>query len=43
VRDSFANDLTQLPEMSDQTIKDVVDKTYLDAWNLVQLLGDREG
>jgi hypothetical protein len=29
--------------MSDQTIKDVVDKTYLDAWNLVQLLGDREG
>jgi len=43
VRDSFTGDLAQLSKMSDQNIRDVVDKTYLEAWDLLQLLGDREG
>lgn len=43
VRDSFTGDLAQLSEMSDQNIRDVVHHTYLEAWDLLQLLGDREG
>ena len=43
VRDSFTGDLAQLSEMSDQAIRDVVDKTYGDVWDLLQLLGDRVG
>lgn len=42
VRDSFTGDLAQVSQMSDQTIREVVDKTYHDAWDLLQLLGDRE-
>ncbi|MBI2842115.1 MAG: hypothetical protein HYX78_01810 [Armatimonadetes bacterium] len=42
VRDSFGGDLTQLSNMSDQGVREVVDRTYLDAWNLLQVLGDRE-
>jgi hypothetical protein len=43
VRDSFTGDLAQLSNISDQTIRNVVDKTYGDAWDLLQLLGDRAG
>lgn len=43
VRDSFTGDLTHLSNMSDQEIRDVVDKTYNDVWDLLQLLGDIEG
>ena len=42
VRDSFTGDLSQISEMSNQDIYDIVDKTYLEAWNLLELLGDRE-
>ena len=43
VRDSFTADLAQLSDMTDQAIRDVVDKTYGDTWDLLQLLGDQEG
>lgn len=43
VRDSFTGNLAQLSDMSDQTIREVVHKTYRDAWDLLQLLGDRRG
>lgn len=43
VRDSFSSDLTQLSTMSDKKIREVVDKTFLETWNLLELLGDREG
>lgn len=43
VRDSFTGDLTSVSQMSDQAIREIVDKTYHDAWDLLQLLGDREG
>ena len=42
VRDSFTADLAQLSDMTDQEIRDVVDRTYGDVWDLLQLLGDRE-
>ncbi len=42
VRDSFAEDLTQLSGMSDQQVREVVDSTYRDAWDLLQTLGDQE-
>lgn len=43
VRDSFTSDLAQISEMSDDDIRGIVDNTYLEAWNLLELLGDREG
>ena len=43
VRDSFSGDISTLSNMSDNDIRQVVDKTYLEAWELLQLLGDREG
>lgn len=43
VRDSFTSDLSDLSSMSDETIRQVVDKTYTEAWDLLQLLGDQEG
>jgi hypothetical protein len=43
VRDSFTGDLAQLSNMSDRTVREIVDKTYRDAWDLLQVLGDREG
>lgn len=42
MRDSFTGDLAQLSQMTDQSIREVVDKTYLEAWDLLQLLGDWE-
>ena len=43
VRDSFTGDISTLSNMSDDDIRSVVDSTYLEAWELLQLLGDREG
>lgn len=43
VRDSFAADLTDLSSMSDNRIRGVVDAIFKDAWDLFELLGDREG
>lgn len=42
VRDLFSSDLTTLSTMSDREIRTIVDKTYEDAWELLELLGDRE-
>ena len=42
VRDSFTADLAQLSDMTDGAIRDVVDRTYGDAWDLLQLLGDQK-
>lgn len=42
VRDSFAFDLTDLSAMSDGKIKEVVDRTYRDAWDLFETWGDQE-
>lgn len=43
VRDSFSGDMSQLSDMSDDDIRQVVDTTYLEAWGLLEQLGDREG
>lgn len=43
VRDSFSGDMSQLSNMSDDDIRHVVDTTYLEAWELLELLGDLEG
>jgi hypothetical protein len=43
VRDSFSSDMTQLSAMSDHDIRSVVDTTYREAWELLELLGDLEG
>ena len=43
VRDSFASDLADLSAMSDQTIRDIVDQTYSEAWDLFITIGDRAG
>lgn len=42
VHDSFSSDLTALSATSDRDIRTVVDKTYQDAWELLEILGDRE-
>ena len=42
VRDSFTGDLTELSDMSNEDISKVVDKTYLEAWELLEILGDLE-
>lgn len=43
VRDSFSGDMSQLSNMSDDDIRLVVDTTYLEAWELLEQLGDLEG
>ena len=43
VRDSFSGDMSQLSDMSDDDIRNVVDTTYLEAWELLEQLGDKEG
>ena len=43
VKDSFKSDLEKISQMSDKDIRNIVDKTYLDVWNLLESLGDREG
>ena len=42
VHDSFSSDLTALSAMSDRDIRTAVDKTYQDAWELLEMLGDHE-
>ena len=41
VRDSFTGDLTELATMSEVDVATVVDQTYLEALNLLEVLGDR--
>jgi len=41
VRDSFASDLRQLATLSDRQIKDIVDRTFRDAWDLLVAWGDQ--
>ena len=43
VRDSFSGDISQLSNMSDDDIRHIVDVTYLETWELLKHLGDREG
>ena len=42
VRDSFASDLSGFPDLTDQQIRTIVDRTYRDAWDLLELWGDIE-
>lgn len=42
VRDSFAGDLSDPASLTNRQIKDLVDRTYLDAWELLLTLGDAE-
>jgi hypothetical protein len=42
VRDSFSSDLRPLANLSDQQIRTIVDRTYRDAWDLLDLWGDIE-
>ncbi len=42
VRDSFSSDLQDLASLSDQRIMEIVDRTYREAWELLELLGDTE-
>lgn len=42
VRDSFSSDLNDLASMSDARIKEVVDTTYREAWELFETWGDQE-
>ena len=43
VQDSFHGDLSNLSDMSDDDIRNIVDKTYLEAWELLKQIGDQEG
>ncbi|WP_291985004.1 Qat anti-phage system associated protein QatB [Luteitalea sp.] len=42
VRDSFSGDLTNLPNFTDRQIRDVVDSTYQEAWQLLLTIGDAQ-
>jgi hypothetical protein len=42
VRDSFASDLAPLANLSDQQISEIVDRTYREAWELLDVWGDLE-
>ena len=42
VRDSFQGDLTDLSTMTDKDIREIVDSTYRDAWELLEVWGDAE-
>lgn len=42
VRDSYSGGMSQLSNMSDDDIRHVVDTTYLEAWELLEQLGDQE-
>lgn len=42
VRDAFSSDLTRLPDLSDREIANVVDETYRNAWELLEVWGDIE-
>lgn len=40
VRDAYSSDLSQLTELSDRSIRTIVDKTYQDSWELLSVFGD---
>jgi hypothetical protein len=42
VRDSFSGDMTHLNALSDRQIRDIVDQTYREAWDLLEVWGDAE-
>jgi hypothetical protein len=42
VRDAFTQDLSGISAMTDEDIRRTVDQTYREAWELFELLGDRE-
>jgi hypothetical protein len=42
VRDSFASDVGQVSIMTDQQIRVIVDRTYREAWDLLEVWGDQE-
>ncbi len=42
VRDSFTADLKRLGTLSDQQIRTIVDQTYREAWDLLEVWGDVE-
>lgn len=42
VRDSFSGDLTRLGALSDHQIHTLVDQTYREAWELLEVWGDAE-
>jgi hypothetical protein len=43
VRDSFSGDISRLSALSDQQIRVIVDQTYHEAWDLLEVWGDAEG
>lgn len=43
VRDSFSSDVNDLQGLSDREIRNMVDRTYREAWELLELWGDAEG
>ena len=42
VRDSFNGDFASISDMTDIQIKDIVERSYIDAWDLLQVWGDQE-
>jgi hypothetical protein len=42
VRDSFAGDLNRLSALSDHEIRNIVDQTFREAWELLEIWGDAE-
>jgi hypothetical protein len=43
VRDSFSSDLSAPASLTDRQIQDIVDRTYKDAWELLETWGDAAG
>ena len=43
VRDSFSGDMDSLNGLGDRQIRDMVDQTYREAWDLLVVWGDAEG
>lgn len=43
VRDSFSGDMDRLNRLTDRQIRDMVDQTYREAWDLLVIWGDAEG
>lgn len=42
-RDSFSGDINRLKTLTDRQIRDIVDQTYREAWDLLVAWGDAEG
>lgn len=43
VRDSFSGDMSRLNGLNDRQVRDLVDRTYREAWELLEVWGDAEG